>query len=53
MGMLADRIGGRAIFTGLMLVVAVPTALIATAESYHTLLFICGRSRIRFSQIRA
>ena len=40
MGMLADRIGGRAIFTGLMLVVAVPTALVATAESYHTLLLV-------------
>jgi hypothetical protein len=62
--MLADRVGRRATFTGLMLVVAVPTALVATAWNYHTLLFVtfflglagfllCGRSRIRFSQIRA
>src|SRR6476469_6181477 len=35
MGMLADRIGGRAVFTVLMVVVAVPTALVATTESYR------------------
>jgi MFS transporter, NNP family, nitrate/nitrite transporter len=39
-GMLADRIGGRAIFTVLMVVVAVPTAFVATAESYRTLLLV-------------
>jgi NNP family nitrate/nitrite transporter-like MFS transporter len=39
-GMLADRFGGRAVFTVLMLVVAVPTALVATARSYQTLLLI-------------
>jgi NNP family nitrate/nitrite transporter-like MFS transporter len=38
MGMLADRFGGRAVFTLLMLVVAVPTALVAATWSYHTLL---------------
>jgi MFS family permease len=38
--MLADRVGRRATFTGLMLVVAVPTALVATAWNYHTLLFV-------------
>ena len=31
MWMLADRVSGRATLTGLMLVVAVPTALVATA----------------------
>ncbi|MBZ5508760.1 MAG: MFS transporter [Acidobacteriia bacterium] len=40
MGMLADRVGGRAIFTVLMLVVAVPTALVTTAQSYHSLLLV-------------
>jgi hypothetical protein len=38
--MLAIRVGRRATFTGLMLVVAVPTALVATAWNYHTLLFV-------------
>lgn len=40
MGMLADRFGGRAIFAVLMFVVAIPTALVASAESYHTLLLV-------------
>lgn len=40
MGMLADRVGGRIVFTVLMLLVAVPTALVATAENYHTLLLV-------------
>jgi NNP family nitrate/nitrite transporter-like MFS transporter len=38
MGMLADRFGGRAVFTLLMLVVALPTALVAAARSYRPLL---------------
>ena len=38
MGMLADRFGGRAVFTLLMLVVALPTALVAAAKGYRPLL---------------
>jgi NNP family nitrate/nitrite transporter-like MFS transporter len=38
--MLADRFGGRAVFTVLMMVVAVPTALVVTGRSYQTLLLI-------------
>jgi NNP family nitrate/nitrite transporter-like MFS transporter len=38
MGMLADRFGGRAVFTVLMLVAAVPTALVAAARNYQELL---------------
>jgi len=40
MGMLADRFGGRAIFTVLMVVVAVPTVLTALAGSYQILLVV-------------
>jgi NNP family nitrate/nitrite transporter-like MFS transporter len=36
-GMLADRFGGRAVFTLLMLVVAIPTALVAAVGSYDAL----------------
>lgn len=38
MGMLADRFGGRAVFTVLMLVVAIPTALVGAMRSYLALL---------------
>ena len=38
MGMLADRFGGRAVFTVLMLVAAIPTGLVAVARSYQLLL---------------
>jgi NNP family nitrate/nitrite transporter-like MFS transporter len=37
-GMLADRVGGRVVFTLLMLVAAVPTALVAAIRSYEALL---------------
>src|SRR5215213_7188748 len=39
-GMLADRFGGRLVFTVLMLLVAVPAWLVPSAESYRTLLWI-------------
>ena len=38
MGMLTDRFGGRAVFTALMLGVAVPVFLVPTALSYQSLL---------------
>ncbi len=39
-GMLADRFGGRLVFTVLMLLVAVPAWLVPAAGSYRTLLWI-------------
>jgi len=38
MGMLSDRFGGRAVFTALMLLVAIPVFLAPTATSYSSLL---------------
>lgn len=40
MGMLADRFGGRPIFTALMLLVAVPVFLVTKAGTYHELLLV-------------
>lgn len=37
-GMLADRFGGRLVYTVLMLVVAIPAWLVPTADSYRSLL---------------
>src|SRR5215471_5639173 len=37
MGLLADRFGGRIVFTLLMLVVALPTVLVAAMRSYSSL----------------
>ncbi|HEX6902939.1 MAG TPA: MFS transporter [Thermoanaerobaculia bacterium] len=39
-GMLADRFGGRAVFTVLLLVVAAPAWLVPTAGSYQDLLLV-------------
>ncbi|HKV78784.1 MAG TPA: MFS transporter [Candidatus Sulfotelmatobacter sp.] len=39
-GMLADRFGGRVVFTGLMFFVAVPVALVPSANSYQNLLIV-------------
>lgn len=39
-GMLADRFGGRLVFTVLLLLVAVPAWLVPTAQSYGALLWI-------------
>ena len=39
-GMLADRFGGRAVFTILMFFVAVPVALVPSARSYQDLLVV-------------
>ncbi|HYL12444.1 MAG TPA: MFS transporter [Terriglobales bacterium] len=39
-GMLADRFGGRATFTVLMLMVAIPTVLVLWAGTYQTLLVV-------------
>src|ERR1017187_7536628 len=39
-GMLADRFGGRAVFTVLMFFVAVPVALVPAATSYRSLLIV-------------
>ena len=39
-GMLADRFGGRAVFTILMFFVAVPVALVPSASSYQSLLVV-------------
>lgn len=39
-GMLADRFGGRLVFTGLMFFVAVPVAFVPSANSYQDLLII-------------
>ena len=39
-GMLADRFGGRAVFTILMFFVAVPVALVPSATSYQKLLMV-------------
>ena len=39
-GMLADRFGGRAVFTVLMFFVAVPVALVPAATSYQNLLVV-------------
>src|SRR5215472_3873816 len=38
MGILADRFGGRIVFTVLMLVIALPTVLVAAMRSYSSLL---------------
>jgi NNP family nitrate/nitrite transporter-like MFS transporter len=38
MGMLADRFGGRVVFTLLMMVAAIPTALVVAARGYQELL---------------
>jgi MFS transporter, NNP family, nitrate/nitrite transporter len=40
MGMLADRFGGRAVFTLLMLLVAVPAWLVPAAATYRSLLAV-------------
>lgn len=40
MGMLADRFGGRAVFTLLMLVVAFPCFMVPLASSYERLLWV-------------
>jgi NNP family nitrate/nitrite transporter-like MFS transporter len=40
MGMLADRFGGRAVFSGLMLAVAVPAFWVTRAGAYHSLLVV-------------
>ena len=40
MGMLADRFGGRIVFSVLMLVVAAPLALVPSAASYRNLLVV-------------
>lgn len=40
MGMLADRFGGRAVYTALMFFVAVPVALVPWVGSYHNLLVV-------------
>lgn len=39
-GMLADRFGGRAVFTALLLVVALPAYLVPGVHSYHNLLYV-------------
>src|SRR5213592_769659 len=39
-GMLADRFGGRAIFSLLMIVVAVPACLVPLVPSYRILLYV-------------
>jgi len=39
-GMLADRFGGRAVFTVLMFLVAFPVALVPSANSYQNLLIV-------------
>jgi NNP family nitrate/nitrite transporter-like MFS transporter len=39
-GMLADRFGGRLVFTILMLAVAIPAWLVPAAQSYHDLLLV-------------
>ncbi len=39
-GMLADRFGGRSVFTALMFFVAVPVALVPAATSYRNLLIV-------------
>jgi MFS transporter, NNP family, nitrate/nitrite transporter len=39
-GMLADRFGGRSVFTALMFFVAVPVALVPSAGSYENLLIV-------------
>jgi NNP family nitrate/nitrite transporter-like MFS transporter len=39
-GMLADRFGGRAVFTALMFFVAVPVALVPSTGSYQSLLIV-------------
>ncbi len=52
MGMLTDRFGGRAIFTGLMLVVAAPVALVPHASTYPFLLlagFLLGMAGSSFA----
>src|SRR6185437_4914869 len=40
MGMLADRFGGRAVFSALMLAVAVPAFWVTRAGAYHPLLVV-------------
>ena len=52
MGMLADRLGGRGVFTALMLVTAVPVALVPLASGYGTLLalgFLTGLAGSSFA----
>jgi NNP family nitrate/nitrite transporter-like MFS transporter len=39
MGMLADRLGGRVVYTALPLVVAIPVFIVPTLTSYHSLVF--------------
>ena len=39
-GMLADRFGGRVVFTILMFFVAIPVALVPSANSYQNLLVV-------------
>ena len=40
MGLLTDQLGGRVVFTALLLVTAVPTFLVSRAESYVTLVVL-------------
>src|SRR5881396_2869490 len=40
MGMLTDRFGGRAVFSALMALAAVPAFLVPRASSYHDLLLV-------------
>lgn len=40
MGMLTDLVGGRIVFTGLLVVTAIPAFLISRASSYHELLVL-------------
>jgi NNP family nitrate/nitrite transporter-like MFS transporter len=52
MGILADRFGGRAIFTGLLLVAAIPVALVPSVSSYKELIvvgFLLGLAGSSFS----
>src|SRR5215813_5857751 len=39
-GMLADRFGGRAVFSALMLTIALPAYLVAGVSSYEKLLYV-------------
>lgn len=51
-GMLADRFGGRTIFTLLMFFIAVPVALVPTVDSYRNLLavaFLLGMAGSSFA----
>jgi nitrate/nitrite transporter NarK len=52
LGIAADRLGGRRVFTALMLVAAIPIALLPTARSYGSLVgfaFLLGLAGASFS----